>query len=48
MYLDRLFVQLMFSEASTLIDLNDLVNGTYFIQVEMSGAVMVKRFVLNR
>ena len=36
------------SEASTLIDLNDLVNGTYFIQVEMSGAVMVKRFVLNR
>ncbi|MFT5860323.1 MAG: hypothetical protein ACI865_002433 [Flavobacteriaceae bacterium] len=33
---------------STQIDLNDLANGTYFIEVEMGGSVMVKRFVLKK
>jgi hypothetical protein len=33
---------------STLMDLNDLANGTYFIEVKMGGSVMVKRFVLKK
>ena len=33
---------------STQIDLNDLANGTYFIEVKMEDSLMVKRFVLKK